>query len=195
MQRLSFSLQPVGNTLATNNNAVQVTGDGRFETMTYPPGRYVVNATQPQGWLLKSFMVNGRDGTDIPFELSASDVDGVVITYTDRTTELGGTVASMPPEDDDMQVHIVMMPANYQQWIENGMVGRRNRTLTANAQTGAFLTRALPEGDYVVVAVKSDAPPAFDPDTYQKLGRLGTRVSVPSGGKINLTLSISPWQQ
>ncbi|HET9370551.1 MAG TPA: carboxypeptidase-like regulatory domain-containing protein [Vicinamibacterales bacterium] len=194
MQRIGFSLQPVGNTLAVNNSAVQVMADGRFESTTFPPGRYIVSASQPSGWLLKSVMVNGRDGTDVPFELSSSDVDGVVITYTDRITEITGTVAAMSQDDDDSQVFVVMMPANYQQWIENGMVGRRNRSMNLS-QTGTFSTRGVPEGDYIVVALKSDSLPSFDPETYLKLGRLGTRVTVPAGGKINLTLSVSPWQQ
>src|SRR5262249_53056871 len=82
----------LGGTLAT------VSADGTFVVKGVVPNRYRVTVTG-QGlvmgqtlpgstWTLKSAMLNGRDVSDLPFEVRPNeDAAGVVGTFTDRPTE------------------------------------------------------------------------------------------------------------
>ena len=77
--------------------------DGTFAAKSLPPGRYRMNVAAPNlrisatspgtGWMLKSITWNGRDVADLPLEVEAGkDVTGLVVTLTDRPTELSGSV-------------------------------------------------------------------------------------------------------
>ena len=47
----------------------------------------------PTGWALKSITLNGQDITDTGYDFkSGSNVTGIVVTLTDRLTDLSGSV-------------------------------------------------------------------------------------------------------
>src|SRR4030095_6639930 len=78
--------------------------DGKFEINGILPGTYgMTSPLSDEGWWLRSVVVDGRDMLDFPLEIGpAGDVSGIVATFTDRRTELSGTLqtaANVPAPD------------------------------------------------------------------------------------------------
>lgn len=163
---------------------------GQFTTGQYLPGKYwvTVNGAFPQ-WTLRSVMSGGRDVLLQPLELGTTNINDVVVTYTDEISDLSGTVRDSGAPVADATVFA--FPSEYQTWIANGMPPRQSRT-AAPSKTGTFSIRDLPPGAYVLVAVPSDvAVDLQDPKWVAKLAVAGTRVSMISGEKKQLDLTIS----
>ena len=75
---------------STANARGRIEPSGAFATMGVPPGRYFVRvAGAPQGWTFRGATLGGRDVTDAPLDIDG-DVSGVVLTFTDRQTQLCG---------------------------------------------------------------------------------------------------------
>ena len=65
---------------------------GAFTSVSLPGGRYYVRVSGgPRGWSFKSAMLNGRDVSEVPLDMSA-DIGDVIVTFTDQPTELSGIV-------------------------------------------------------------------------------------------------------
>ena len=108
LTRIRVSLGPVqnGGTSVLVGDP-QMNADGTFTFQGATPGRYRVTASVQQAliaaaaprlaatvpvWSLKSVVSNGVDTLDSALEVSTADVSGIVITFTDRPTELSGTL-------------------------------------------------------------------------------------------------------
>ena len=125
---------------------------GQFKTVGYPPGRYTVTVTGqvPQAWTLKAVVVAGRDVLTAPLDLAMADVEGAVVTFSDRVGQSGGTVRGVVRGRTAMTTATVFVfPADYKSWIGDGMSARRLRQ-TAPSAAGAYslggnlLRRRLP---------------------------------------------------
>ena len=84
--RVTFRLEPA-----------RISADGAFVIAGVTPGRYLVRATpvdsKGRTWLPLSANVDGRDVLDLPIEIRAGlSVANAEITFTDRPTELSGSV-------------------------------------------------------------------------------------------------------
>jgi len=161
----------------------------RFTTMQYPPGRYVVGVQQaPAPWILRSVTVNGRDALTAPFDLGNSDIADVVVTFTDRSTSLAGTVRAAGTAGSSSAT-VVLFPADVQAWIANGMIQRAFRTAATEAD-GAFSLPNLIPGDYLAAAIPADAPHNLqDSRTIAQLSRLATAVSLAEGDRKSVALT------
>jgi hypothetical protein len=101
----------------------------------------------------------------------------VVVILTDKIGQVTGTVRS-PGETDLSETSVVLFPADYRTWIDNGMNSRRSRTVRAT-KPGAFTIANVPAGDYLIVAVDRSAPADLqDPANVESLSQGATRVSV-----------------
>lgn len=153
---------------------------GRLSSYELPPGKYYVHiSTGPMpGWTFKSAMVNGRDVSDVPLDLT-SDVTDVALTFTDRPSQLGGTVRT-PKGAPDAGAEVLVFPANV---VSPDFAGAPRRLLSARAATsGAYQVSALPPGEYFVVAVTDEAAADFpDLKLLRTLARLATRVTIGDG--------------
>jgi hypothetical protein len=89
----------------------RVESNGQFTTMGVPPGRYLLRVTAPSGWALRGAMVNGQDAADVPIELRDGDAGGVVITFTDRRSDLSGSVMS-PAGQPDAGAAVIVFPVD-----------------------------------------------------------------------------------
>ncbi len=88
----------------------RVDTDGQFTTVGVPEGRYILDVSgAPKGWSLAGAMFAGQDITSVPFDLR-DNVDGVVLTFTDRQTTLEGTVTSRSGGPDD-KADVIVFPA------------------------------------------------------------------------------------
>jgi hypothetical protein len=154
--------------------------DGRFKTYQLPPGRYTIRVqTIGSSWNLKSATFKDRDLADTPIDLGSEDIGDVVITMTDRSSSLSGTVRNSRGADATATVFV--FPAAQALWNDHGMAPRRFRTARAGTD-GGYRLGPLASGDYLVAAITS-VPPLdwMDPRFLQKLAALATRVSIADG--------------
>ncbi len=169
----------------------RVAADGTFRTSGYPAGRYIASVvanTLPAGWSLKSMTYNGKDVSVEPLELTDTDVTGVVMTFTDRTTELSGSV--MGPNGPDPNAEVVVFPADSMAWKEIGVVTRRGRNERVTP-AGTFVITGLPPGEYFVAGIGTAAAgDRQDPAFLTALMPGATRVILADGGKATVQLTV-----
>lgn len=129
-------------------------------------------------WTLKSALVNGVDALDFPMSVDPNqDVSGVILTFTDQTQELSGTIqdATGRPTSD---FTIVVYPADQAYWTPQS----RRIAATRPDTDGRFQIRSLPPGNYRLTAV-TDAEPGewFNPDFLAQLIGGSIPVSLAEG--------------
>ena len=196
LQRVSISLtsnEPRG---FSQVPAVRVEADGRFNTGGHTPGKYQISANVPpapggapisgpagQAWTIKSVTLGGRNVSDEGLDLVAEDVTGVVITFTDQSTELSGTVTDGSGQPD-RTAEVIVFPADSQAWKHGFVNTRRTRNLRPST-VGVYSTSGMPAGDYFIAAVQSDAIAADwqDPRLLEKIAAVATRVTLNDGEK------------
>jgi hypothetical protein len=129
--------------------------DGTFEINGVLPGTYEMTSPLSEaGWWLRSVVVDGRDVLDFPLELGpAGDISGIVATFTDRHTELSGTLqsaANVPAPD----YFVVVFSSDRAYWRP----GSRRVRFTRPSTDGRFVVRDLPAGDYLIAALADMEP-------------------------------------
>jgi len=165
-----------------------LTVEGQFTTAAVPSGRYLVRPTVPNGWMLKSAMSQGRDISETPIDLTA-DLDGVVITFTDRATKIEGTVEGLDPKSS-AGATVLLFPADANGWVDYGRTSRRVRSV-ATSLSGAFDIPAPPDGDYFLVAVPDeDAADWQNPAVLRKISAIADRVQVRDGQALTRNLKL-----
>jgi uncharacterized protein (DUF2141 family) len=179
--RLRVQLIPVTQPGQVNVGATPgtVNANGTFTITGLTPGAYRVSAPVPggrpdaPGWTLASAVAGGREILDIPLDLAQS-ISDLVLTYTDRTTELSGMLLdpSGKPRTDHQ---IVVFATDRSFWTP---LSRRVRVLRPTAE-GRYSIRALPAGEYFMAAVVDIEDGEWgDPAFLQQL----------TGGSLRLTL-------
>ena len=171
--------------------AAKVAADGSFVIGGIAPGRYRLNtplgilpipglAAAPGGWTLKSVMVNGRDIADAPIEMKAgTDVSGVVATFTDRPSELSGTVydgaGRVTPN-----FPIIVFATERAYWTP----GSRRVQTARPSSDGKFKVSGLPAGEYYVCAVTAvDRTEVYDPAFLEPLVPVSFKITIADGEK------------
>ena len=134
-----------------SNPAYERSPDGRFVISKVPPGSYrlIVNGRLPAGWILRSAMVNGVDGSDVAIDIKpGQDIEGVIVTLTDRPAEISGVLQNAAGEPAPGYV-LIVFSADRRFWVP-----RTRRTQQVRPDlNGRFIARDLPAGDYLVAAV------------------------------------------
>ena len=120
------------------------------------PGLYRLVATWPAApasdgatWMPESAIAGNQDIVDVPLDVRAgSDVANVVVTFTDRPTQLEGRLqdASGRPAAD---YFIIVFPTDERAWLERA----RRIVQTRPGNDGDYTVRGLPPGDYYVAAL------------------------------------------
>jgi hypothetical protein len=162
----------------------QIDSGGGFTITGVLPGTYRFSSVMqgvrtPIGaWWLKSLVVNGRDLLDSPLDLR-QNVDDAVVTFTDRATEIAGTLmdarGNAAPE-----AYVVAFSTDRSSWFFNS---RRVAGVRPDAQ-GRFAIRNLPPGDYRIVAVSDlDQGEWFDPAVLERLLPAATAVTLTTAEK------------
>ena len=137
--------------------ATRVTPAFEFATQPLPPGRYFAtlsNNFTPRGWYFESATLQGRDLLITPLVLDAQSVTGVVITFSDRRSELSGTIRDLGGRPDPA-ASVVVFPADYRAWLQAGAFPLAARVEPVS-QTGVYALPLRP-GDYLVAAVRDDS--------------------------------------
>jgi Carboxypeptidase regulatory-like domain len=146
-----------GATVSLTIPNVQADADGRFRFASVAPGTYsasgygggITSPNQTPAWILKSVTANGRDVTDQPLEIRPrEEPPEIVITFTDKVTEITGTLLD-PVGRPTSGLSIIVLPVNREFWNMNS---RRIRPATP-ASDGKFKLAGLPPGEYYMAAV------------------------------------------
>ena len=187
----------------------QVDASGRFTVNGVAPGRYSINGGVPAGgqarqggaptgqaggasapqWVLKSAVAGGRDILDFPLTIEPNqEVGGILLTFSDRTQELSGTLqdATGRPTAD---FTIVVFAADNRFWQPQS-----RRIMSARPGTdGRFSFRNLPAGDYRLTAI-TDAEPGewFNPEFLAQLVPPSIAISLGEGERKVQDIRVAP---
>jgi hypothetical protein len=165
-------------------SSVTVAADGTFVAKGLTPGTYrimtaggVIASLAPtervEGWTLKSVMAGGRDVADTGLNVK-DNVSNVIVTFTDRPSELAGTVfdqaGRVTPE-----FPIVVFSTDKAYWLS----GSRRVTQARPASDGTFKVTGLPAGDYYVCAVTAvEQSELADPAFLEQLAASSYKIKI-----------------
>jgi hypothetical protein len=182
----------------------EVDASGHFSIPGVAPGRYTINASvlpysptddptgrggrggrgfvapgqTAGGWRLKSAMIDGRDVLDFPLDVGPNqDLSNAVLTFTDKTQELSGTIqdTSGRPTSD---YTIILFPSDNRYWTPQS-----RRIASARPGTdGRFTFRGIPAGEYRLTAV-TDVEPGewYDPAFLGQVQQASIPISLAEG--------------
>jgi hypothetical protein len=191
LRQIPVSVEPAyGGSLSTpgviSTSSTRVEASGAFTTPGVPGGSYVVRVTNsPQGWMFAGAFSGGRDISSSPIDI-LSDLDGVVLRFTDRWTGLQGTVRDARGQADP-NATVLVFPLDPSEWEGYGPSPRRLRLAHPSA-AGSYAVDPLPPGDYYAIAVAEEPIEWRDPSVLDTLSRSATRVHVRADGKTTLDL-------
>ncbi|HUL73458.1 MAG TPA: carboxypeptidase-like regulatory domain-containing protein [Vicinamibacterales bacterium] len=155
-----------------------VDNDGMFAIRGLAPGSYFMfPAEPPPGWFIKSVTSQGRDLLSTPLLLAAGEqVPDIVITLTDRPTEIMGTVITAP-YFTVANATVLAFPAE-PQTSSAARSPLRLRSTRARLD-GAYHLVGLPLGDYYLVAIDDASSDGWqDPQRLAALRASAVRVSL-----------------
>lgn len=184
LEQLSIGLTSADGRRRGPEPTAHVAADGQFTLRGYLPGLYVVNVPSPGSpWTVVSMTVNGHDVLRTPLAMD-SDVTGLVITLTDRPTQVVGVVQrSIVLTATDEPLVVVIFPTDFAAALESGMLERRSRSATVSAAR-RFAVDGLPAGDYLLAAIPSDLAATWtDADLVAAIARHAARVSLADGDR------------
>src|SRR6185436_10719551 len=110
---------------------------------------------------------------DFPLEVTAdADVSGVVITLTDRVSELSGTVTDAAGKPGFGST-VIAVSTDRRHWV----TGSRRVATSGLTADGRYTFRGLPPGEYRVAAVVDfDSGSQFDVNVLQQIAGASTTV-------------------
>jgi protocatechuate 3,4-dioxygenase beta subunit len=158
-----------------------VDASGRFTIPSVVPGVYRLSASGAgTGWSLDSSVVDGQDTLDFPMEVKPGSAPGsAVVTFTDRQSQLSGTITNQRGQPAPEQT-LILYPSDERFWAPQS---RRIRS-TRPATDGQFTFAGIPPGEYKLVAMVDVEPGSwFDPTFLQQIDAASTRITVGEGEK------------
>ena len=149
-QRQVISLRPIRAESWRTLPAV-VQADGTFRSPGDPPGRYLINASSPPGWVWHSTSIAGKPVPDEMIDLGSTELTGLVFTFKQTTNRVSGQVSDGNGAPD-ADAAVIVFPADSTAWREGIFSTRRTRKVHATS-TGAYEIATLAPGEYYLVAV------------------------------------------
>jgi uncharacterized protein (DUF2141 family) len=156
-----------------------VDAEGTFELTGIIPESYRLSTTVPSasGWLLRSAVVNGWDVLDYPFEIGAANISGAVLTFTDRHTQLSGTLTTASSAVAP-GYFIAVFPTDRTLWRWQSRRIQSARTGT----DGRWILKDLPPGEYLIAALTDlDPEDLLDPAMLETLAPSAVKVTLADG--------------
>jgi len=156
----------------------EIAADGRFTIPGVTPGRYTFRANR--GGTIKSATSAGEDILDFPLDVSGDrDIGDLVVTLTDKVTELSGTLSDATG-NPALDYVVLLTPKDQRYWIPGG-----RRILTTRPDSrGHYSFSNPPPGDYLIAALTDLEPGAqYDPDFLKTLVGASMAISISEGGR------------
>jgi hypothetical protein len=165
----------------------RVAEDGTFEIRGLAGPELIRVQGMPAGWALKSITLNGADITDTPYDFRpGSNVAGLIITLTDRLSEVTGMVRDARGEPL-MDYVVVAFPEDKTLW---GAQSRYVGTTRPN-QNGTFSLKGLPAGRYLAAVVPAlENGLQNDSAVLEQLRARAHSFSLAEGQTVNLNLEM-----
>ncbi len=164
-----------------------VTTDGTFELTGVAGSALFRIGKLPQGWMLKSVRLDGRDITDTPLDIDGTEeITGLQVVVTDRVTEVTGTVSD--EKDERVQEYAVVVfaeEASRRAWPSRFVATARPD------QAGTFKISNLPPAQYLVAALDYlEEGASQDPEFLESLRSKATRLALGEGERVALQLRL-----
>jgi hypothetical protein len=164
-----------------------VNADGSFEWKNVSPGHYSVqiSASSLPNFFLKSVTAGGRDLADSGFSVGGGVTTLDVLASANAAVADG--VATNQKDEPVADVLVVAIPeARFRNHPE------RFRQALSD-QSGHFILRGLPPGDYTLFAWESvDGEAYYDPEFLKAYEGLGKPLHVSEGLRVSVQLKIIP---
>ncbi len=129
----------------------RVNNDGTFELRGLAGPQLIRAGGLPTGWAVKNISLDGTDVTDAAFDFKpGARFTGLVVTLTDRLTEISGGVRDTRGQPVTDYV-LVVFPEDAKLWGAQS----RHVTTTRPNQNGAFNIKGLPPARYLAAVVPS----------------------------------------
>jgi len=165
----------------------RVNPDNTFELRGIAGPQMIRVQGAPAGWALKSITLDGTDITDTAYDFRPGhNVTGLVVTLTDRLSEITGSVrdARGQPVADYV---LVAFPENEKLW---GAQSRFVQTTRPN-QNGAFSLKGLPPGRYLAAVVPAlENGLQNDPAVLEQLRPRARSFALAEGQTLSLNLEM-----
>jgi hypothetical protein len=140
----------------------------------------------PQGWAVKRVDYEGSDIVETGTDPRGQNIDGLLITLTDKFPTLNGTLRDEKGDPAPTALAIVFPedPALWDSALNTVRVARVD-------QTGVFSLRALRPGGYLVVALPTvDGNEWRDPDFLESIRARAARITVGEGETKQIVLTV-----
>ena len=177
----SIRLNPRGGGANLGNGLnANVNSDHTFTLNGVTPDSYRLIELQQRPWegtwRLKAAVAGGRDAFDAPLVVAPGENLELVLTYTDRPSEITGTFqdASGRPAPD---YFIVVFPADRKYWTSI-----RRLFSTRPANDGVFSIKGLATGEYLIAALTDfRSEDMYAPSFLSELSKMAAKVTITEG--------------
>lgn len=183
-----FRAQTMFRTPGPSSGAFMDPATGRISVKAVsPPGRYLAGPPSlPSPWSIESITLAGQDVIDVGFVIGESDVNDLVITYTDRPASISGSVA-----DAAGVATVFLFPQDRARW-PSARLGSRTFRVARPSTGGSYTLTNVPPGAYLVAAVPDDIAGDWpDVQFLTRLAGVATAVKVSASGQLSLPLKVS----
>ena len=169
-----------------NSDSGRLRDDWTF-TVTNVFGAARLHASLPDGWAVKSILLDGRDISDSAVEMkSGEEIGGVQVIVTNRVTSVSGQLADskgVPLADGT----IVVFAADADKWSEDSRWVRAVRP----DQEGRYQVKGLPPGEYLAIAVDYVEDGMWnDPAYLASIRRFAQRLTLGDGDSSVMSLKL-----
>jgi hypothetical protein len=198
-RRIPLRVLTPGVSATTGPQVSETKADGSFVIARLAPGRYVLGGPLFFGasadsmiWSPESVIVDGRDVTDLPIEVtSEAPPKNVVVTYSDRVQQLSGRL-QQPTGAAATDYTVVLFPEDKSYWLPGS-----RRILTVRPGTDGRFTfagagpLAVPPGRYLLAAVTDiSRDEQFDPSFLSALVPTAAALTIQAGESKTQDLTI-----
>jgi carboxypeptidase family protein len=175
-------------TVTVGASTTPVAADGTFKIKGVTPGRYLLSSFAPAAttvpgvtWVVKSAVINGVDVADVPLDVKpGQDLSGVVVTFTDKTAEVSGTLLDALGRPTP-EYFVVMFPTDKSQWMQRA---RRMKPPTRTTNDGKFKFTGLLPGEYYLAALTDFEPNDINnPAFLEQVAAAAMKITVTEGEK------------
>jgi hypothetical protein len=169
-----------------SNSIAHVNADGSLEWTNVPAGQYFVEISNISGTpecFLKSVMVGGRNATDSGFEVG-SGVNAIDLVASANGGIAIGVVTDSNDQPSANTVIVAVPDPRFRSRPDHF------RKVTAD-QSGHFMLRGLPPGDYTIIAWESvEGDAYYNPDFLRNYEGQGKALHVNEGDRVNLVVKV-----
>jgi hypothetical protein len=188
-------------TVTVTNSArpsVPAASDHAFKLDGIAPGAYFLTSAkaapvvegQPPVWMLKSILRGSTDLLNGPFDVRPrEDLTDVVVTYTDRKTQVNGRFVDRTGQPAS-EYRVLVFTTNRAMWTSPVLLQRLAASSRA-AVDGSFHVTGLPPGEYYVCAMTEGAQAVtFDNAFFESIIPQSIKITLAEGTTVTQTFRV-----